>query len=63
MVGGILKYLGRLRFPQLFLATAALFLFDLLLPDAVPFVDELILGAATLLLASWRKTTDERRVT
>ena len=32
---------------------AALFVLDLLIPDPLPFVDELILGMATLLLARW----------
>jgi hypothetical protein len=44
-----------LRFPQLFLLTVALFLIDLLLPDVIPFVDELLLGLASLLLASWKR--------
>ena len=40
---------------------AVLFLADLVFPDAFPFIDELILGISTLLLASWRNTKDERR--
>jgi hypothetical protein len=31
------------------------FLLDLFVPDAIPFVDEVMLGLATLLLGSWRK--------
>jgi hypothetical protein len=52
VLGPLLAYAGRLRFPQLFLVTAGLFLIDLLLPDAIPFVDEILLGLATLLLAT-----------
>ncbi len=44
----------RLRFPQLFALTAWLFLLDLLIPDLIPFVDEIILGLATLLLGAWK---------
>jgi hypothetical protein len=51
----LLRYVSRLRFPYLFGITAALFLFDLLIPDAVPFADELLLGLLTLLLASFKK--------
>jgi hypothetical protein len=55
IVGLLLRYLGRLRFPYLLIATALLFLVDLVVPDFIPFVDEILLGLATLLLASWRK--------
>jgi hypothetical protein len=46
---------GRLRFPYLLLLTASLFLLDLLVPDLIPFADEVLLGLATLVLAAWRK--------
>lgn len=51
----LLRFLGRLRFPWLFAATAIIFGIDLVLPDALPFADELLLGLSTLLLASWKK--------
>lgn len=51
----LLAFASRLRFPWLFALTAALFLLDLFVPDAIPFVDELLLGLAALLLGSWRK--------
>jgi hypothetical protein len=44
-----------LRFPYLFLLTAGLFVLDLLVPDLIPFADELLLGLGTLLLGSIRK--------
>lgn len=47
---------GRLKFPQLFAFTAALFLLDLVIPDLIPFVDEILLGLATLLLGSMKAT-------
>lgn len=52
---GLLRFAGRLRFPQLFLLTAALFLLDLVIPDLLPFADELLLGLLTVLFATWRK--------
>ncbi len=55
--GVLLRYLGRLRFPTLFAITACLFVLDLILPDGIPLADELLLGLATALLASWK---DER---
>jgi hypothetical protein len=45
----------RLRFPYLFWVTVVLFLLDLLIPDLIPFADEILLGLATLLLGSWKK--------
>ena len=40
---------------QLFLMAAALFVADLLIPDPIPFVDEVMLALTTLLLARWRR--------
>ncbi len=51
----LLAFASRLRFPWLFALTAGLFLLDLVVPDAIPFVDELLLGLGALLLGSWRK--------
>lgn len=56
MVQGLLgRFLGRLRFPQLFVLVALLFAFDLVVPDFIPLVDELLLAAATLLLSQLRR--------
>ncbi|MFD1218241.1 DUF6116 family protein [Microbulbifer celer] len=55
LVGWFLNYARKLKHPTLFKWVCALFLFDLLIPDMVPFVDELLLGLATLFLASWRR--------
>src|SRR5690606_41252204 len=46
---------ARLRFPVLFAISAVLFLATLVFPDPIPFADELLLGLATALLASWRR--------
>ena len=56
----ILRIAPRLRFPQLFALTAGLFLLDLAIPDLIPFVDEIILGLATLLLGTWKARKDEQ---
>lgn len=50
----ITKFLGGLRFRNLFLITAALFAINLIVPDFIPFADELLLGLATLVLARWK---------
>lgn len=50
---------GRLRFPALFLLTAALFVVNLLVPDPLPFVDEILLGLVTLMLGAWKDRDDD----
>ena len=52
--GLIQRFLGRLRFPQLFTLAALLFVVDLLIPDLIPFADEILLGLMTTLFASWK---------
>lgn len=54
------RYAGRLRYPRLLLLMLTLFGADLVLPDAVPFVDEILLGLGTVLLGSLRKHRSER---
>ena len=53
----VLRWFGRLSYPKLFAITGALFLVNLVIPDPFPFVDELLLGLGTLLLAN-RKRRD-----
>ena len=55
LFGFLESFAGRLRFPQLFAITLILFLVDLFVPDMIPFLDEILLGLATLLLGSWKK--------
>jgi hypothetical protein len=55
LVTPIIGFLGRLSFPRLFVLAAALWALDMVIPDFIPFIDELLLGIGTLLLASFRK--------
>lgn len=52
-----LAWARRLRYPTLFKLTAGLFALTLLIPDPIPFVDELLFGMGTLLLANWKTRT------
>ena len=57
----ILNWARKLRFPTLFKITAALFAFSVLLPpglDPIPFLDELLLGMTTIVLANWKNRKD-----
>ena len=51
----LLGYASRLRFPWLFALTAVLLAVNLLLPDPVPVLDELLLALLTLLFGAWRR--------
>ncbi|MFC6980240.1 DUF6116 family protein [Microbulbifer taiwanensis] len=44
-----------MKHPQLFKWICAIFLVDLFIPDLLPFVDELLLGLATIYLGSRKK--------
>ncbi len=54
----LLNWARKLRYPTLFKITAALFVISVLLPpglDPIPFLDELLFGLGTLLLANWKR--------
>ncbi len=55
IVAPLIAYLAKLRFPALFGITAVLFILDLLIPDFIPFVDEILLGLGAALLGNWKK--------
>jgi hypothetical protein len=50
------RLLGRLnlRFPGLFIILALITLLDFLIPDFIPWVDEIGLVVLTMLLGSWK---------
>lgn len=54
---------GRLRYPQLFFLLLGLFLFDLVVPDLIPFLDEILLGLLTALVGSLREGRGEETTT
>ncbi len=45
------RFLGRLATPRLFLLAAALLGIDLIVPDFIPFLDEILLAILTLVFA------------
>ena len=62
MLAPVLGFLSRLKYPQLFKLTALLFAVDIVVPDMIPFADELLLGLATLLLGNWKQRRGERDI-
>lgn len=56
MIGPLVtRFAAGLRFPALFALVGTLFLVDLVVPDMIPFVDEILLALGTLLLGSLRR--------
>mgnify|MGYP006176854353 FL=1 len=55
MTGPVLGFAARLRFPTLFKVTVGLMLVSWLLPDPIPFIDEIVTALATLVLANWKR--------
>jgi len=51
----LLRWAEGLRFPRLAMITAGLFVADVLVPDFIPFIDEILLGLGTLLLANIKR--------
>lgn len=53
--GLLSRFIGRLRFPQLFVLAAILLGIDLVVPDAIPFLDEALLALLTAMLSMLRR--------
>lgn len=58
MLAPVVGFLSRLRYRSLFLIAAALLAVDLVVPDAIPFADEILLAIVTIVLARLRKPGD-----
>lgn len=54
LLAPLLRWLGKLSYPRLFMLAAGLFIADVIIPDFIPFADEILLGLGTLLLANWK---------
>lgn len=57
----LLRWLGRLSYPKLFLVAAALFVASVFFPDPIPLVDEALLGIAALLVARRKRPAGGER--
>jgi len=51
----LLSWLESLRFPWLLLVTAVLFVVNVFVPDAFPFVDEILLGLIAVVLGRLKR--------
>ena len=59
MIQMFLKNANQLRFRNLFFMVISLFFIDLLLPDFIPFIDEIILGLLAIILANMKKERNQ----
>jgi Family of unknown function (DUF6116) len=55
LLAPLMRFAAGLRFPWLFLLTLVLFLVDLVVPDLIPFADEILLGLLALLLGNIKR--------
>lgn len=51
----LLSFANGLKFRQLFFIVAGLFVLDLLIPDMIPMIDEILLALLTIILANIKK--------
>lgn len=51
----LITFASRLRFPRLFALTVTVFVLDMLVPDGIPFADEILFGLLAALLATLKK--------
>ncbi len=59
IVNLVLAFANQLKFKNLFLLILGLFIADLLVPDMIPFMDEIILGLLAIILANWKKEKNQ----
>ena len=50
-----LNWARKLKHPTLFKLVGALFVINVFVPDFIPFIDEILLGLGTLVLANWKE--------
>ena len=55
----VTRFLPRMRYPYLFLVLGALFLVDLVVPDPIPLVDEILLAVLAFIAATFTTRREE----
>ena len=56
----LMSFMSTLRFPWLLLITLTLFVVNVFVPDVIPFVDEILLGLITLVLARIKRKKPDK---
>lgn len=55
--GLLTEFVNRLKFKNLFILITVLLIIDLLIPDMIPMLDEIILGILAVILGNLKKKT------
>jgi len=58
LIATFLAFANKLKFTNLFFIVIGLFVIDLIIPDFIHLIDEIILGLLAIILANWK---DERK--
>jgi len=61
LIAIFLNFANQLKFRNLFLIVIGLFFFDLLIPDFIPLIDEIMLGLLAIVLASWKSERKKQK--
>ncbi len=59
LIDRLQRFAGQFKSSTLLAIVATLFVADLFIPDALPFVDEIVLGVLTILIARWQSRRAE----
>lgn len=54
----VIPYLESLRFPVLLIVTAVVFLVNVIVPDVIPFIDEVLLALVVAVLSRLKRRKD-----
>ena len=55
LIAAFLSFANKLKFRNLFIIISILFVINLLIPDFIPFIDEIILGLLAIILANLKE--------
>jgi cadmium resistance protein CadD (predicted permease) len=61
LIAMFLNFASQLRFRNLFLVVIGLFFFNLLIPDFIPLIDEIMLGLLAIVLGSWKSERKKQK--
>jgi uncharacterized protein DUF6116 len=61
LIAIFLNFARQLKFRNLFLVVIGLFFFNLLIPDFIPLIDEIMLGLLAIVLASWKSEKKKQK--
>lgn len=61
LIATFLAFANKLKFRNLFMIVISLFVVDLVIPDFIPFLDEIILGLLAIILANLKEERKQEK--